>query len=208
VTRYHVAMPNHVDQRLTVTGTPEDVAAFIITARGAAPLTGDRDGFNAHKSLRVTPLSFHSIAPLDDSYSEHKYSDHGCDLERRWWGVKWGPYECDDGVVGRDGASVTYAFQCAWGPPTKALERASRRYRTLRFWLSWGGEGPCRGRHAFVDGATVVSVDDDYKTQIEPDYATDEEMEANEDAAHAKNQAAEWKYINAHESWVDEMLRA
>lgn len=194
-------MPNHVDHKLTVTGSAEDVAAFIATARGAAPLTGDRDGFNARGKLRVTPLSFHCIAPLPDSYSENPYSSHGYDLEHAGWGVKWGPYETREPVVSPDGLSVTYEFQCAWGPPTVALERASRRYRTLRFWLSWGGEGPCRGRHAFVDGKTTVSLEDDWES-IRPDCATEEEMDADEDAACKKNDEAEHKYIRTHDEWV------
>ena len=200
-------MPNHVDQKLTVTGSAEDVAAFIVTARAAAPFTGDRDGCNVKSKLRVEPLSFHAIAPLPDSYSEKGYSDHGYNLEHHGWSVKWGPYQCGEGVVGRDGSSVTYQFQCAWGPPICALERASRRYRTLRFWLSWGGEGPCRGRHSFHDGASQVVANEGWN-DIRADYSTEEEREADEDAAHRKDEAAEHKYIDTHDAWVDEALRA
>lgn len=194
-------MPNHVKQRLTVTGSANDVAAFVTTARGAPPLTGDREGFNAHKELRVEPLCFHMIAPLPDSYSEQGYSEHGYNLEHRGWSVKWGPYESAEPVVSPDGKAATYDFTCAWGPPVEALRRASARYRTLRFWLSWGGEGPCRGRHAFHDGKVTVAIEDDYET-IKPDCATEEEYEADEDAAHAKSYAAEQKYIASHDAWV------
>jgi hypothetical protein len=146
-------MPNHVYQRLSVTGSPSDVVAFIATARAAAPNSGDAPGSpNYHPSLDVSPLEFHAIAPLPDSYSEQPYSDHGYDLCREWWGTKWGAYDQAEPQISPDGSVVRYDFTCAWAPPVRAIQRASLRFKSLRFWLSWGGEGPCRGRHTFVCG--------------------------------------------------------
>jgi hypothetical protein len=87
-----------------------------------------------------------------------------------------------------------------------ALRRASFRYPTLRFFLSWGGEGPCRGRHAFHRGEVSLEIDDDYERDIKPEMPTDEEYEQDEDAAHEKSKAAERKYILSHDAWVDEEL--
>ncbi len=195
-------MPNNINQKLTIVGTKEDIEAFVITARGAAPFTGDKPGSaNEHKRLRVISLSFHAIAPLPDSYSEREYSDHGYHLEANAWSVKWGPYECRDAVISEDGASATYEFQCAWGPPLEAMRRASMRYRCLRFFLSWGGEGPCRGRHSFNAGKTTEVHNDPYSA-MEHEYPTGDEYEADEDAAAAKGDAAENKYILTHDEWV------
>jgi hypothetical protein len=185
----------------------EDVAAFVATARGAAPFTGDRPGdVNAGRSLVVRPLSFHAIAPLPDSYSEHPYSDHGYDLECAHWGVKWGACNCAEPVLVLDGRGVVYAFECAWGPPVKTLTRASKRYPTLRFWLSWGGEGPCRGRHTFSQGEVTSEIEDDYDRSIALDLPTDKEWAADEDLAQAKYNAAEQKYIVTHDAWVEATL--
>lgn len=200
-------MPNHVRQRLTVVGAANDVAAFVVTARGARPATGDAPGsLNGNGELHVSPLCFHMIAPLPDSFSAEEYGSGksvGYELEVKGWGVKWGPYQiADDAPAMSDaGTAATYDFTCAWGPPVVALRRASLRYPTLRFLLSWGGEGPCRGRHAFWRGDVLLEIDD-YWRNMAPEMPTDEEYEADEDAASRRSEAAERKYIDSHESWV------
>jgi hypothetical protein len=197
-------MPNHVKQRLTVTGTPEDVEAFMVTARGARPDTGDRPK-SKHESpyrLRVEPLCFHLIAPIPDEFCEKPYGHSGSvgyELEVKFWGTKWGAYGAKEPVRSEDGTRVAYDFTCAWGPPVEGLRRASLRYPTLRFYLSWGGEGPCRGRHAFGRGLVTLELCDDYQRDIEPDMPTDEEDERDENAA-------ELKYINSHDVWVTDQI--
>lgn len=205
-------MPNHVRQRLTVVGSKDDVDAFVVTARGARPTTGDDpDQFHGPYKMKVEPLCFHVIAPLPDTYSAHPYGDResvGYNLESKGWGVKWGPYDVDKESprMSDDGTRATYDFTCAWGPPVMALRRASFRYPTLRMFLSWGGEGPCRGRHALERGEICVEIEDDYETEIAPDMPSDEEYEADERAASAKGDAAERKYIESHDAWVDEQI--
>lgn len=211
-------VPNHVRQKLTVVGTKEDVEAFVVTARGARPMTGDRavdanghENCNYHPRLTIEPLCFHLIAPVKDRFSKYPYGSEGSigyEAEVEAWGVKWGPYDVDPAspALTDDGTRVTYEFTCAWGPPVKALTRASLRYRSLRFYLSWGGEGPCRGRHAFEAGKTTIKRSDDYERDIETELPTDAEYEADEDAALAKSDAAERKYIATHDAWVQEQL--
>lgn len=206
-------MPNHVQQRLTVAGTPGDIEAFVATARGAGPATGDGpDSCNKHESLCLIALSFHMIAPLPDEYSMHPYGDRGSvgiELERKLWGTKWGPYDIseDSPRIAEDKSTATYDFTCAWGPPVEALRRASLRYPTLRFFLSWGGEGPCRGRHMFDRGKTTFARSDNYERDIKPDMPSDEEYEKDEDSAYERGKVAERKYIDSHDVWVEEEIR-
>lgn len=207
-------MPNHVRQRLTVVGSKDDVAAFVATARGARPTTGDKpDSPNGTYKMVLEPLCFHMFAPLPDEFSMHPYGDRrsiGYNLENDGWGVKWGAYNWEDGMprISEDGTEATYEFTCAWGPPVKALTRASLRYPVLTFYLSWGGEGPCRGRHAFARGGVTHEQCDDYRRDIAPDMPSEEEYEADEDAASKKSDEAEAKYIASHNAWVADVRSA
>jgi hypothetical protein len=106
-------MPNHVRQRLTVTGASGDVAAFVATARGASPATGDGAGsWNERKELVLEPLCFHMIAPLPDTFSANEYGRNGSvgyELEKTGWGVKWGPYDVakDAPALAADGSRAS-----------------------------------------------------------------------------------------------------
>ncbi|MGN6107777.1 MAG: hypothetical protein ACTHU0_21905 [Kofleriaceae bacterium] len=193
-------------QKLTVCGSKNDIEAFVATARGAAPATGDKHGtLNHREKLIVEPLCFHLIAPLSDAYARGSYSDVGYHMEADGWSVKWGAYDAAEPVLSTNGTRVTYIFTCAWGPPVKALQRASMRYPSLWFYLSWGGEGPCRGRHTFRAGEICSALQDDWKHNIQPEYPTETEYNVNESAAAAKADAAEQKYILEHDAWVDRM---
>lgn len=220
-------MPNHVKQVLTVVGPQNDVEAFVVTARGASPFTGDRYDENkpwsARKELDISPLCFDLVAPLPDEYCRVPYGTadkpSGYDMEINKWGVKWGPYDWDDElkpqpVMSSDGTQATYRFTCAWGPPVKALTRMSLRYRTLLFVLSWGGEGPCRGRHVFFDDECTYAQKDDYKTDIEPDiekfyksHNLDSDDDVPDDLLDKYFDVQERKYINVHEGFVDLQIK-
>lgn len=201
-------MPNHVDHKLTVVGSAEDVAAFVATARGAAPCTGDVDTggpfTNATRRLRIEPLNFHLIAPLPDSFSERPYGNdgsHGYHLQRQYWGGKWGPYnDTKDATLSHDGTRATYEFRHAWGLPKEAFRRASLRYGLLRFYVSYGGEGPCRGRGRFVKGRADV-VDDPYDAS---EYPTEADHDADEEAASNRYDAVVNQRLAQHDTWVDE----
>ncbi len=206
-------MPNHVHQKLTVQGRPSDVLAFKLTARGAAPVTGDCPSSwasgshpRAEMPLTVSDLCFHLIAPVDDVFSEGPYGDRasaGFHAERKAWGVKWGPYDEATPVYEEGGDRVIYEFTCAWSAPREAIRRASLRYPCLLFALSYGGEGPCRGRYAVRAGQVVQDRDDDWETEMEPLWPSAKDYESNEDGACARARALEYECINTHDAWVE-----
>lgn len=200
-------MPNWVDQKLTIVGTKVDVEAFVVTARGASPVTGDEEGCNNISKLSLNELSFHLIAPLTDDFSRRPYGDrdsYGINAQRDGWSVKWGACECSEAEITHDGLRATYSFQCAWSPPVKALQRASLRYRSLLLILSWGGEGPCRGRHCFKAGKVVHRFEDVYAGSmgVEYDEATEKYGE-DSDESYAAHQKIESAYIDVHEKFVE-----
>lgn len=203
-------MPNHVQQKLTIFGSKKDVEAFVVTARGAAPFTGDPivDGQTGERQeLYIKPLCFHLIAPLDDRYSKETYGrgpSIGFAEERNKWGVKWGAYDCSEPVISEDGTRATYSFTCAWSYPKLALERANQRYRSLQFFLSWGGEGPALGRLRVLHGRSMILHDlfgsDDFPEKPEgmdddTYYDTIYEAQVN-------------RYLTSHEQWVEDVLSA
>lgn len=150
-------MPNHVRQKLTIAGAPSAIEAFVVTARGAPPATGDH-----HRGgMEIKPLCFHMIAPLPDAFSRKPYGHDGhvgYGLEVRCWSVKWGPYDiAGEAAIFAGGTRATYEFTCAYWPPVRALRRASLRYPDVRMYLSWGGQGPCRGRHIFCAGRVKIT---------------------------------------------------
>lgn len=156
-------MPNHVDQRMTITGPEDSVRAFVDIATGLIPDTGDPPGtlnYNADKDVK-TVLSFHAIVPLPEEYHKVPYSDFdipmdGNKMERVTWGVKWGAYNVVDPEVSPGRA--TYEFTCAWGPPGKFYEKASKRFSDLDFFISFGGEAPALAVFTSVTGSTYSKI--------------------------------------------------
>lgn len=192
-------MPNHVQHALTVLGPAEDVAAFVVKANAPVQQSGDEPGsFNYMKNVRVSPLSFHAIVPLPDEYSKVPYSHAGYYMESDTWGVKWGAYneELPEIVNG----NATYKFTCAWGVPHAFFEKASVSWPSLKFCVSFGGEGPVRGRRTYQNGeCTVLAQDEDG-----PEYPKyrDDMTDAEEDAHYFTYKDAERYYINTHKEWI------
>lgn len=148
-------MPNNIKNTLTVYGPPADVTRFIAMARGTRPPTGDKAGVNSEIGNEpVIDFQFHKLVPLPPDYSTNPYGDgspnSGYELEVKTWGVKWGAYSIQSPVV--DPGIVTYRFETAWKGPTEFMAKAVIGWPTLDFFLSWGGEGPTRGRWFRLNG--------------------------------------------------------
>jgi len=148
-------MPNNIKNTLTVYGPPEDVMQFIAKAKGTRPPTGDKDGVNSEIGKEPgNDFQFHKLVPLPPEYSTNPYGDgspnSGYELEVKTWGVKWGAYSIQFPVV--DPGIVTYRFETAWKGPTEFMAKAVLGWPTLDFFLSWGGEGPTRGRWSRLNG--------------------------------------------------------
>lgn len=167
-------MPNHVDNTVTVLGTEEDVAEFIRCARGVHPPTGDKEEANSDVARPKQSFSFHALVPLPAEYSTVSYSPNyanrnganGYDMEYQTWGIKWGAYDHREPTV--DPGVATYRFQTAWSAPHAVfLPKVAQRFKRLTFLLSWGGEGPTRGRAVFYKN-TKIGGGDEYKAEDYP----------------------------------------
>lgn len=192
-------VPNHVDHRLTIVGPDADVRAFVDRAHAPPPKNGDEPGspnyFDGPPS--ALHLSFHAIVPLPPEYSTREYSPAGYDMEIATWGVKWGAYDQKPPIV-TEGQAV-YAFSCAWGLPTPFLAAASAAWPGLAFLVSYGGEGPVRGRVVFFRGKPLVAYGEPAHAPY-PEWSDREGFE--EDAYFDAYRAAQRHYLDTHDAWV------
>lgn len=194
-------MPNHIDVNLSVMGKDQDLGAFTRQAKGKRKPTGDLPTYptglkNYNYELATNPASsvfeFDRLIPLPESYSQFPYSKHGYDLEVETWGIKWGAYAHKPPRF-KEGCA-TYWFRCAWEAPRVFLEKVSMRWPALWFVVSYGGEGPVRGRFALHKGEYLENV-------ASIGYAFDETLADGEMC-----DAWEDAYRNAHEEYTMHIL--
>jgi hypothetical protein len=173
-------LPNWCNNRLTVLGPADRVAAFVDKAHG----TGQH--YKAHrteiewwqqrceqakaegepllphpddKDMAATPLSFHQLVPIPDAVMAGPYDPGGIDAEHRLWGVKWGATE--DQLVAHTPGRAEYKYDTPWDPATKFFETLSEGdWKDLLFIVSYSEEYPSRGRFALRGGHYLAEVHD------------------------------------------------
>lgn len=215
-------MPNNIDNVMTILGPADDIAAFIQKARGRRPepLPTEQElachernhpGVPYPKFKEEVPLEFHCIVPLPEEYANRDYHCFGYEAERAAWGVKWGAYGQGPPVVEKDRA--TYTFTTAWDTPMVWVKKASIAFPGLVFAVSFGGEGPTRGRYMFYRGYQMErewgeSVDDEIKNELAASClvynpkANEEEERVWHDAYEDRTR----KFIQEHGTWVDDLV--
>ncbi len=194
-------MPNYIDITLSVMGKDQQLGAFTRQAKGARKPTGDLPTFpdgreNINYDCAVHPsdsvFEFDRLIPLPENYSQFPYSSHGYHLEVKTWGIKWGAFghkapKFEEGCA-------TYWFRCAWEAPRIFLEKVSTGWPDLWFVVSYGGEGPVRGRFTLHKGEYIENV-------ASSGYAFDEDT-SDEEMCDAWVDA----YRNAHEEYTKYIL--
>jgi len=192
-------MPNFVHITLSVMGKDQRLGEFTRQAKGTRKPTGDLPAFpdgRENPNYELHPASsvfeFDRLIPLPESYSQFPYSDHGFDLEKQTWGIKWGAFGLSPPKF--EEGCATYRFTCAWEAPCVFLQKVSRKWPDLWFVGSYGGEGPVRGRFTLHNGDYLENV-------ASSGYAFDED-EADEEMYEAWVNA----YRNAHEEYTKHVL--
>jgi len=140
-------MPNHVTNKLCITGPKKDREAFLATLK--KPGYGERP---------AGEFCFHQTVPMPSDISRDNLSFD--EMERnprnwyRWscdnWGTKWCNYETSPVEVGSK--SVKVEFRTAWSPPDAWMIRASELFPTLKFCNKWKDEGGPSGTHTYRNG--------------------------------------------------------
>lgn len=147
-------MPNHVDNRLTITGPKADRDAFAATF--------DRPGHSADHQKGT--FCFGQTAPMPaDVYRENlsredqiKYpgDKNWYDWSINHWGTKWGNY--DTAPVEITPKSIKLRFNTAWAPPTAWMMNVSKQFPNLKFSNKWKDEMGPRGSETFQNGETIA----------------------------------------------------
>ena len=165
-------MPNWCENRLRITGPPEDRDRFATNAKGTAPQYRQEPGATTAPVEEM--LCFHKLLPVPDELlrrshggaaedEKHLPPVDGCgggyDWEIQHWGCKWGVNNrhCEMTTAPDDDTELGYWFLTAWSPPIGFLEHVSMRYPRLRFDLSYKEIG-CgfKGRFIVQDGQVEV----------------------------------------------------
>ena len=160
-------MPNWCENRLTVLGPKDVVAAFIDKAHGPVHQFAmseqerewaKQEGRDPDAPPRVESFSFHQLVPIPAEGLALVYHDpeteragpQGYEYENKAWGIKWG---CrDSSLVEHVGARATYTFTTPWGPGRRFFATLSKTWPTLTFAVSFGEESPSRGRFTSRNG--------------------------------------------------------
>lgn len=206
-------MPNVIENRCTVVGPAGSVQAFIADAEGPMPQF-PREPYEVPTPPKDSVFSWHRLIPLPADVLLRRYGcDHGAagnghDWERALWGIKWGAAQATRTI--QSPGRVLYAYRTPWSPGDLFFRRVSILRPTLQFFVSWGGEGPARGR--FVAQNDVVTevydpLDKNAWHAANPvppkGHESDEALEAYFDKEHAWREAL----VNTHDQWVSLCLR-
>jgi len=123
-------MPNWCANKLTVTGSVEDVQAFKEKAVGQSPWSNDEE---------QSVFNFHSLVPLPVQVLTGGYNEAAYHWELANWGCKWGA--CQAVIADEWETSLIYAFETAWSPPIPFLDKVAKQWVNLTFVLEYEEPG-------------------------------------------------------------------
>jgi hypothetical protein len=178
-------MPNHVDNRLTITGDKEELKRFVSeTHKG-----GNDYNFNdlvpldprASKEIRNerpdgTVQVFGAFSSAEDGFDGY---DHACNI----WGSKWGAYDIQPNgawhevLDKEDYHDITFTYNSAWSPCGELIRRISAQFPTLAFgtWYTEEGMG-FAGWALYKNGEEVAEQSHDLSNLPECDWEDEASM--------------------------------
>lgn len=148
-------MPNHIQNRLKVFGTPDQIERFFESIKG--------DPFDDGS---VRTIDFRRIIPQPEDIfvdnitmdQEREFQLSGRPYWSKWnpdnWGTKWNAYMCGTKKDTRD----TIFFQTAWSAPIPVINAVARIYPGLRMEWDWADEdtGHNTGRVKIENGKAWI----------------------------------------------------
>lgn len=139
-------MPNHVANRLTVSGTKAEMQKFFDTFKDEKDERGDSVRFSFEWTVPM-PAKAKEWDGSTRSKPELNWYDWSCEN----WGTKWDCYSVKPVV--RQPSKIDIWFDTAWAAPTPWLERVSKLFKGLKFTLRYSDNGmPYYGEAVAVDG--------------------------------------------------------
>lgn len=125
-------MPNWCENRVTVSGSTEDVKEFIELVRG-----GEQEGNFSFQSIKPMPTELEETkAPTPENTDQPEVDGHTnwYDWRLSNWGCKWDVGETNYYDADTDGY-VEYEFYTPWGPPDRIVEILREKFPDLS--ISW-----------------------------------------------------------------------
>ena len=133
-------MPNHVTNRLIVTGPEQDVGRMINAVGESSEDLLSCD--------RILPMPFElRCYPSPNDIENELMEQHGAKNWYEWalenWGTKWGVYDCKQWqtVILSNTQTSILKFMSAWSPPTPVIVELSKYFPELEFTLGFIDEG-------------------------------------------------------------------
>lgn len=146
-------MPNHVDNRLTITGDKKELIRFI-----SATYEGD-ENYDFNKLVPLDPRANKEVRWAKEDGTEQVFgafssAEDGFDGYQNAidvWGTKWGAYDIQAGgawyelLEKEDYHDITFHYQSAWSPAGELMRKISAQFPTLAFgtWFTEEGMGFC-----------------------------------------------------------------
>jgi hypothetical protein len=142
-------MPNHVDNRLTITGDKTELMRFV-----SATHEGGND-YNFNKLVPLDPRASKEIrnerpdgtVQVFSAFSNAEDGFDGYQNAIDMWGSKWGAYDIQPSgawheiLATEDYHDITFSYQSAWSPAGKLIRRISAQFPTLAFGTWYTEEG-------------------------------------------------------------------
>jgi len=161
-------MPNWVNNVVTITGTSDDMRAFV-------ELIGTKPEFSNDDQ---TDLSFHSfITPKDMTLEEYHGIEHSSGMgttggkwyewNNTYWNTKWDACHAEV-IIGP--SDVVLRFDTAWSPPSPVIEAMSVKFPALNFEVWWEEEQGF-GEEYTIQGSIVTGHKDWDTPSSHADYA-------------------------------------
>ena len=151
-------MPNHTSTKLEITGSKEEIKAFVDKAKSAEEGQFDLNVFVPMPEELNTGEGLAFDKKSDSELIEKYGSDNWYDWSVKNWGSKWNCYDVGEWDWSSTFAVITY--QTAWSPVTQFYLTVSKDYPTLTFEHSFADEGGgFLGSEKIKNGEIVKSVD-------------------------------------------------
>jgi hypothetical protein len=159
-------MPNWVSNRITITGTAEEIADF--KEKASQPKTTLWEGKEEQDKPVLSFMNF--IAPPQEAIASGEYyGTHGWsegkqvgqtpnnwyEFNNREWGTKWDA--CDDEITSESENSLEYYFQTAWAPPTPVFQAMVEQHKGLAFQIHCVEEQGWGVEYESVDGELTTT---------------------------------------------------
>lgn len=205
-------MPNHVDNRLTITGDKTELMRFV-----SATYEGD-ENYDFNKLVPLDPRASKVVRWTKEDGTEQVFgafssAEDGFDGYQNAidvWGTKWGAYDIQAGgawyeVLDKEEYhDITFNYQSAWSPARKLIQRISAQFPTLAFGVWYTEEGMGFAGWQLCKGGELVD-ENDYDMSGMPDYDCESE-EAENKYYEAMDELYETLESALHEATMEVMV--